>query len=295
MSKMTIVKMRFSTDARMNREAFEERTAREVYSNGVNPHMPRKRCASNAARKAMTKMAARYQRFYVNGDECRLITAERPQILTKTKGFRIDVNLQVRPADPSKQVFYTPNVFTYDLPNRDSSHMDLIHGDAWSEYGSALREAFGNPSEILRYGEENLFDSDFRAIADSMLEGHTLKLWAGVHVVLGEEAYNRVNEVSEYLSNLDEGSVRMSKLTLEDNEVNRQALAEELAEQFIDAFKDIETRAGGPGPNIDRLNDELIDISTQLSIAQEVLECTIPCEDAKADAEMALAMLAEEE
>lgn len=274
-NKFTILKTRFTQNARIDRDEFAARLS-DV---GINPddYMPKVRCLTDALRKAVDKRLVPFSRFFVDGMECKVLVAQAKGV----KEFKLDVAVQVR---GGKEVTYSPTVCS--VSTYEDSAAVYLEGAA-STYPDIVTE-LGTGGGLAVYGKENLFDSDLRRVVDKMLDGYALRIWAGVFVALGPDANARLELVKRVVGNLDDGEIKFSALSLEDSAVNREALADELGETFRERYMDIFNRCYKPGPNLEALSNELVELDAQLYTTQDVIGVEIPVGDAPTEARIAL-------
>ena len=166
----------------------------------------------------------------------------------------------------------------------------------WSE-GTAtlypdLVRALGDLDGLVAMGQSVLFESDLRELCQGVLEQACMPLWRGVFVLLSDEAVARATGLQTCLEHLDNGTASLARLSIDNTPANRQALARELAEGFIEQLESLTARAGHTAPYLVRLQAEYAALAERIALAETLLGVEIPCLDAQADTEMALAAAA---
>ena len=280
MSHFTIVKARFSKDVRIGRNRFYG-ALQDTYPEQAEDLFPAVRSRGDALRWGLTQALRAWQRFEHSGDQCRAIAATAK---TDGRGLAIDIHVQRIGQD----VDYSRKVCRLTVSRSGEASLDK-GPDFWSY--RTLTDAL-DPAELIDYGQSNLFDSDLRRILDTLLDGQVLRLWPGIFVALGRAQVSAVEQAQALFHAPDAGTIRFSLLSLENSQANREALADELAQEFERAYSEIETRAEGPGPNTERLTDELMALDARRSQAERILDVTIPCDDAQTSAELSVMALA---
>mgnify|MGYP003575195287 FL=1 len=281
MSTFAIVRASVPRVARIRRAAMQARLDVQCGSMLAAQLMPGKRNARDALRKAISYRLRPVSTVLIDGVEYRIIAAEAKD----NKAFVIDFHAQQR----GKRVDYVAiGSLIYSERN----------GVTW-EFGAGVHKFPMFPGsiipqankEVLTFGQVTLFDSDLRRIMDGYLEAKILKLWPGVYVALQAAERQAVLEAKALMTGLDEGDVTLSLLNLEDTKANREALASELAQEFIRAFEDLEARAGKPGPNVEGLQAELESLAHRKLTAEALLGVEIPCSEPFCNAELAVSDL----
>lgn len=278
MSTFSIVRASVPRHARIGRQEMAARLEDHCGAILAEQLQPSQRNARDALRKAISYRLRPVSRMVLDGQEYYILSAEAKD----NKAFVVEFHVQQR---GEKVDYLEVGSLTY----REGEGVKWITG----RHGTLLPGLPGtimrlDGQEVLGFGLDTLFDNDLRAILDKYLHGKILRLWPGVYIALDAAERQAVLQAKALMNGLDEGAVTVSLLNLEDTKANREALALELAQEFIRVFEDITARAAKPGPNIELLEEELTGLSQRKATAELLLGVEIPCLDAQLDAEMAV-------
>jgi hypothetical protein len=277
MATFAIIRASVPRVGRIHRQVMRARLEEACGQTIADALMPVDRNAKDAIRRALTYRLQPIKSLVVDRTEYKVIHAEAKE----AKSLVIDVHAQQR----GQQVDYL-----HIGSLRYNGHVvEWTDGPAVEHFRAVVKAV--EPQTILPWGRMQLFDADLRQILNDFLEGKILRLWPGVHIALNQAEHQAVLDAKALMSDLDEGDITLSMLNLEDTKANREALATELAAEFIKAFADIETRAGKVAPNVELLQAELQAWGQRKLEAEALLGVEIPVGDAHVNAELAIADL----
>lgn len=267
---LNLLRVSISQDARLDRTTFEARADTETMA------LVPERLGHHAYRVALSYRLLPWRNFQHGGADVRIDAAE-------TKGRHYEVKItarETRRADVQYRHIYTL---------KDAGH-GLIgeYGPAADDYDTLIDHGIGSAT-LGDFGRENLFYTDLRKTIERHLDGRVLKLWRGVWVALSAEDVEASLAIAEQVNPLDTGTATLRPVILDTGRANREVLAEELAtETFTPAYAELATRAGKPGPNLERLEEELNTLAERQATAERMLGVQIPAYEAQSDAEAAL-------
>jgi hypothetical protein len=146
---------------------------------------------------------------------------------------------------------------------------------------------------LVDHGQARLYDNDLRKICDRLLEPYTVGLWTGLSLILDDTGLEYVKRLQRCLNRvLCAGTVTLSTLALDMSHANRQALAQELAQEFSGQLVKIVERCAYTAPNVDAIMKSYEVVAGKIAQAETLLGIAIPCQDSQLEVETALMSLA---
>lgn len=281
---LTLVRIRVSKDALMTRNEYQARLINHNLATSTEESrdmLPGVRPVTDAVRVALSYRMRNWQRWEQDGKTCKAIVAS-----PKGGDFAPEIHVQER---DTEHVRYTSRVAKIMLTGNDADGYTPIYeeGSDHARYRNIMADL--DVPTLADFGQSNLFEQDMRRLIDGMLEGHVLKFWPGTYACLSEDDTQLLGRIQSLFSILAAGEVRIRPLVLDTGEANREAIAQELAdENLTPAFNDIATRCQKPGPNLELLEAEYMALYERRENAERLLGVAVPCDDAQEAAEAAL-------
>lgn len=276
---MYLIKLTVSKDAAIGKEKIREEFSERFPKISLNDEKP----STDAIRCALSYRLRPWGKFEKEGYACKAIAAT-PKSTPKGK-LHIEIHVQERSNDG---VNYTARVCT--ITYTPENGLDLEPGDDYERY-ACLVDSIDAPT-LEEFGKNTLLEYEIRKILNSVLADSALKFWSGTHVCVSESRMDAIRRAAIIFGILDTGYVAVRTLTLDNSEENRREVAEHIAENVIDPqFEDLICRAEGPGPNVERLEQEYEELINKIDEIQAWLDTEIPCIEMQEMFEIALSAL----
>jgi hypothetical protein len=253
----------------------------------LSVELPPVRSASDAVRAAASYALHDWRKFTHGEYVCRAL-AESPVGAEKRRGLHLQINVVMR---HHTHVDYSRPVCTLRAQKASDTPV-LEKQDAAKEFDVLVRAL--DPSTLVEHGQTTLYDGDIRRLIEACLAPCTIPFWHGVLLVVDQDAADFARRVAEQMGAVvDHGDVRVSLIALEMHDANRQALAEELAEDLSMQFQKVIERCSYDAPNRPDIHRTYDAIVARMAQAEMLLDVGIPCLDALTACEDAIALMDE--
>lgn len=166
-------------------------------------------------------------------------------------------------------------------------------------WGQAIEKVYlSDRMNLVELGQQFLFDKDIRRQVENGPFSKLTKIFPGTWLTTHSDEVETLKKWNEtFLSGeaLVEGDASITILELNDNEVNRAAIAQEIADNFAAEFNTIAAKCAEVGPLLSRLMKDYEDVLKRMQIASAALKVPLEVSDEMESCELALMLLEAEE
>lgn len=213
------------------------------------------------------------------GERCKLLIQEA----RKTEN---PVDLWIHLQTVGKSVDYSKRLLRIGIdpsgkPFKDESTTEALNPSESAAMKRLEAEQLTDPDHLVAFGTDNAFNKHIRQTAETILAQGCTRIWnrAGVWLTTAAEHVEKIELAKRLFSDLSAGSFTCETLSLEDSPANRQRIADELTEQYLDQLKDIEAKLEEVAPYLKKLEDDLLGIGENVVRIEKTLQVSIPVQD----------------
>lgn len=256
---MKLLKMSISKDFLIQRQQLENAWAEEL----ILAPVPN---GSKAVRRGLKYTMLPYLRNFrtdQDGSRHRALLAY-PSRQPDATAF---INVLVR---HPKIVEYTSEVAQVRYYSKSDSYK-IIPADKASHYSSDIMAALIQ-TDLKAFGEEHFFESEMRTMVDAMIVRASLRMFSSVYLCSDADAERWATFRDQMLLTILRGSFKLLSIDLDNTVNNREAFIDLAYEQIKPILDGIVERCEDPGPNVEKLEQDIIGAEERIKILSEVME-----------------------
>lgn len=176
------------------------------------------------------------------------------------------INVQIR---RPKSVDYTGHVAEIDFDTKAESYNVKAASDA-RKYPEIMKDL--NDRALIVYGMYNVFEVDVRPAFEAYILKGGYHIFTGTYLCANQHAMDCRSHAVHLNERARQGRINVLMFDLERTDTNKDSLGSLVCEQIHNRLQILIDKCGEPGPNIERLEMDVLAAQEQIAFITDLLQ-----------------------